>query len=155
MESYRLIEKNRILSELSSCRTRISRAENQLAELKKSTDNEYISAQTDKNQSTISGQQEKVQEFEQRLVDLAKGILDDEIMSMIQTNTSLVKQKNEKAQKKKAVKAENDSKNAKMPRCPRRVIAVMEQSAKKRCGRHQLRQPRCDLVIREVDCSRE
>lgn len=114
MESYRLIEKNRILSELSSCRTRISRAENQLAELKKSTDNEYISAQTDKNQSTISGQQEKVQEFEQRLVDLAKGILDDEIMSMIQTNTSLVKQKNEKAQKKKAVKAENDSKNAKI-----------------------------------------
>lgn len=114
MESYRLLEKNRIMADLSSCRTRISRVENQMAELKKSTDKEYISAQTEKNQSTMCLLQEKVAEFEQRLVDLAKGILDDEIMSTIQTNTSLVQQKNEKAQKKKAVKAENDAKNAKI-----------------------------------------
>jgi hypothetical protein len=113
MESYRLLEKNRILAELSSCRTRISRVENQLAELKKSTDKEYISAQTEKNQATMSLLQDKVAEFEQRLVDLAKGVLDEEIMATIQNNTSLVKQKNEKSQKKKAVKAENDAKNAK------------------------------------------
>ena len=114
MESYRLLEKNRINADLSSCRTRISRAENELAELKKSTDKEYISAQTEKNQSSISVLQEKVDELEQRLVDLAKGILDDEIMATIQTNTLTIQQKNEKAQKKKAVKAENDAKNAKM-----------------------------------------
>jgi len=114
MESYRLLEKNRITAELSSCRTKISRTENANVELKKNSDKEYILAQTAQNTEIISRLNDKIESLEQRLIDLAKGDLDDEIMSTIDTNTTTARKLEHLAHKKKVAIAENDAKNVKL-----------------------------------------
>ena len=113
---YRLSEKNKIISQLTSLETKIERAKNSNDELIRSTairDREYKETQLEKNEELIEKYTAERDIVKERLQRLERGELDDEIQQEIDKNMKTIRKKHEVSRKKEEENAKKDSSNKK------------------------------------------
>jgi hypothetical protein len=107
----RLAEKNKLVSLLSTLKTKIDRARKSTEELRHTTlikDREYKETQIQTNEDVISKCTNEIDTIEQRLRSLEKGELDDEIQREIDKNMKIVEKKQEITRRKEEEKAKQD-----------------------------------------------
>lgn len=114
--SYRLSEKNKIVSQLTSLETKIDRAKKSNDELIRSTmirDREYKEIQMKNNDDLIAKYTEEYENVKDRLHRLERGELDDEIQEEIDKNMKAIHKKHEISRKKEEELAKKDMNNKK------------------------------------------
>ena len=110
IESLRISQKNKFISEILSLKKNIERCENSISDLRKTTvikDHVFVLSSIEKNKELIQTYQDKIECLEDKLELLTSGDLDNEILSEIKENTNKVEKKN----KDNALKKEKIEKN--------------------------------------------